>query len=684
VSNYVFNSKLSYNDYIQARSFVDDISSATKKTGERVALELSRQTREVIASNEALSAENIRVMETTGAQVSTAMKAGFECLSYDLQGISSDLQGISAAIDNLEATFHWGFSQIIASTGHMNDSLEELVKIAKTPVQTVAFNHFEIARDAYRQGLFKECFEELSKAIAGDHTFSGYKLEWRFYQMRGTLQLGFVDGDPSLMDLAKAEETFLLAARYSKMDYPEHAGQAFLSAGWAAYCQGKMIEALAHTENAISIHPKLGEAFFQAAKVRMSLGEADAALPLLAQAIDHNRFFALKAAGDGDFQKHDTLLYNFLESLRREKYRQSVPVVQAALERFRFLREHVDHASLPKSILQMESFINGGKAWPIMDILRVVQGLDDRLIKIEKLAKESVVVLSTKTEGVARSFEEICPVDETYVEKEVVVPGGFFRREVAHMITKTRKVWQTRIIKVCPIGILRDDIYTCLGERLTSIEFCYIPAGSFLMGEKTENQVRISRDFWMGTYPVTQEQWESIMGENPSYYKNSNAPVDSVYWDDCQRFINKLNSFNDFYRLPTEAEWEYACRAGSKTRFFFGDNPQKLSSYAWCEADSLSRDTHYSREVGQKIPNEWGLYDMYGNINEGCQDWFAKEFATGPVTDPQGPPNGRTRVCRGNSCNSSIAYWHYDRSPWVSGSGIAHYHLGFRLVRRCL
>lgn len=120
--------------------------------------------------------------------------------------------------------------------------------------------------------------------------------------MVGVIRLGDIEHyDRTLMDLTKAEESLLLAARYAKTDYPNDAARAFLSAGWTAYCQGKMKEALAYTEQALLLHPKLSEALFQAAKVRMALGEVDKALPALGKAIDLDRFYTLKAAGDGDF-----------------------------------------------------------------------------------------------------------------------------------------------------------------------------------------------------------------------------------------------------------------------------------------------------------------------------------------------------------------------------------------------
>jgi tetratricopeptide (TPR) repeat protein len=555
MSYYVYGSSLSWNDYLQAKNFVDDISSSSREAGRRVSMEISHQTREIIASNEALSRENIRMMEVSTdriehglGQIDSTLSAGFDRLSYDMQEISS-------GISELNSTFHWGFGALIAGIGHMNDALSELIKIAKTPVQTVAFNHFEIARDAFRKGLLQESLEELDKAIKGDHTSPGYKLEWRFHQMVGIIRLGFADCELSLVDLKHAEESFLLAARYAKTDYPEDAARAFLSAGWAAYCQGKMKEALAHTEQAILLHPKLGEALFQAAKVRMALGEVTVALPVLAKAIELDRFYVLKAAGDGDFQKHDNKLREFLEALRQEKYQQLVPRVYQALEKIKLVREHSSRAkhnpNVQRLVQRLESLLADGAKWPLLNILAIVQTIE-------------------------RGFDAA-----------------------------------------------RDDIYDGSGKLITSIDFCRIPAGEFMMGKKGKQQrVTISKEFYLGKFLVTQAQWQAVMGNNPSHFKgDSNLPVENVSWNDCQAFIKKLNELagNPGYRLPTEEEWEYVCRAGSKTDYFFSDSPSRLREYAWYDENSGGK----IHPVGQLRPNAWGLYDMLGNVWE----WMANRYS---------------------------------------------------------
>jgi tetratricopeptide (TPR) repeat protein len=311
---YVLGGGLTYQQYLQAKSFSSDITSAQDRSRRAVTAAVADQTRRVIASQEALARENIRAVEAASTRVSDAVQEGFSQLSWDLQDIQHDLSG-------LNATFTWGFTEVLARLGQMDDSLEELVHISKNPVQTVAFNHFDIARQALRQGLHREALDEVRKAIDGDHSSPGYKLEWRFHMLRGTTLLGSIGGDLDVIDLPKSEESFLLAARYAKTDAPKEAARAFVAAGWSAYCQGRLAEALNYTQQAQMLDAELGEALFQTAKIRMAIGEPDRGLADLAGAIDHDKIYALKAADDGDFQRYGTRFVQFLEALRQEKAR---------------------------------------------------------------------------------------------------------------------------------------------------------------------------------------------------------------------------------------------------------------------------------------------------------------------------------------------------------------------------
>jgi len=188
---------------------------------------------------------------------------------------------------------------------------------------------------------------------------------------------------------------------------------------------------------------------------------------------------------------------------------------------------------------------------------------------------------------------------------------------------------------------------------VNSMEFKPIPVGTFTMGEgKTAHKVTLTQPFELGVYEVTQEQYEKVMGRNPSHFLDPQNPVEKVSWYDAVEFCRKLSAMSAeksagyVYRLPTEAEWEYACRAGTTTTYSFGDSASDLGEYAWY------RDENSTHPVGQKKPNAWGLYDMHGNVFEWCQDWHG-DYPSGSVTDPTGAAVGSDRVCRGGSWSDS-------------------------------
>ena len=217
------------------------------------------------------------------------------------------------------------------------------------------------------------------------------------------------------------------------------------------------------------------------------------------------------------------------------------------------------------------------------------------------------------------------------------------------------------------------------------MEFAWIPAGEFLMGstsaearddEQPVTRVRISRGFWLGRYEVTQAEWQAMMGANPSRYSGCgpDCPMESASWDDAQAFIAKLNEAAGEvrYRLPTEAEWEYAARAGT-----VGDRYGKPDAVAWYVG---TRD--WDREVptqpgGRKAANAWGLHDMLGNVSEWVQDWRG-DYPGGSVTDPRGPASGRDRVVRG--CNWQNLAWSC-RAPFRFGWFPDENSWGFRMLR---
>jgi formylglycine-generating enzyme required for sulfatase activity len=220
------------------------------------------------------------------------------------------------------------------------------------------------------------------------------------------------------------------------------------------------------------------------------------------------------------------------------------------------------------------------------------------------------------------------------------------------------------------------------------LEMVSLPAGKFTMGssesndEKPQHQVKVN-SFAIGKYPVTQAQYQAVMGTNPSHFKNNpQNPVEQVSWNDAKAFCQKLSQITGkTYRLPTEAEWEYACRAGTTTRYYFGDNDNQLGDYAWYEGNS-NRTTH---PVGQKKPNGWGLYDMSGNVWEWCEDDWHNSYAGAPNDGSAWLDNDNRsqslKCLRGGSwyngpsyCRSAFRFYFSRRVD------IPYYSFGFRVV----
>jgi formylglycine-generating enzyme required for sulfatase activity len=245
-------------------------------------------------------------------------------------------------------------------------------------------------------------------------------------------------------------------------------------------------------------------------------------------------------------------------------------------------------------------------------------------------------------------------------------------------------------------------------QRQPSVEapgdMVQINGGRFLMGDKDQpdappHEVMLD-SFHIDKYLVTQAQYQEAMGTNPSRWKGDQNPVEQVRWSDAVRFCNKRSESEGLqpcydlttwkcnfeasgYRLPTEAEWEYACRAGTTTAYFFGENAAKLGDYAWFEKNAGGRP----RAVGQKQPNAWGLYDTCGNVWEWCNDFYKVDYyQESPRDNPRGPENGETKVVRGGAwrfseetCRSG---YRYNENPGYADVCFGYDIYGFRCVRK--
>jgi len=228
-----------------------------------------------------------------------------------------------------------------------------------------------------------------------------------------------------------------------------------------------------------------------------------------------------------------------------------------------------------------------------------------------------------------------------------------------------------------------------------NMEMVWIPEGEFIMGD-TSPRVRITRGFWIGKFEVTQALWKKLMGRNPSSTSTlgDDHPVNNVNWRDCQRFIIKLNALTGGkFRLPTEAEWEYACRAGTRWKYYWGSDASRACQYANVKDQTMIKDKPYlshgidcddgydaTAPVGSFRPNVFGLYDMLGNVEEWCSDWYASyPRSETALLDPRGPSKGKRRVARGGNLASG-AYGTRCSQRNIHDPSKQSYLIGFRLV----
>ena len=295
----------------------------------------------------------------------------------------------------------------------------------------------------------------------------------------------------------------------------------------------------------------------------------------------------------------------------------------------------------------------------------------DLIKAYEKTIKDCLKMkLDVEAEGFSKELEEIrAGKIKVEVKVEVMKAKPIFLE--APFSTDEAKTAQMELAKSLnkPIEAKID-----LGKGV-KLEMMLIPAGKFMMGDQgRDHEVTLTKPFYMGKYEVTQEQWLIVMGNNPSSVKGARLPVTNVNWNDCQDFIRKLNAkMKGGYRLPTEAEWEYACRAGTKTAYSFGNEiTLKDANYG---ASNIFKPV----VVGNFKHNAFGIYDMHGNVRVWCEDWSAV-YTLGAATDPKNTETGTSRVLRGGDFESNgLRICSSTRDGFTPTWQGRHY--GFRLVR---
>ncbi len=288
-------------------------------------------------------------------------------------------------------------------------------------------------------------------------------------------------------------------------------------------------------------------------------------------------------------------------------------------------------------------------------------------------------------------------------KENATIKSDVAKPAVKYIIVNLANDGKSEELDDAPADLMTNDDY-----KTVKLVMRRIPAGEFTMGspdsedgrgrDELQHKVLLTKDFFIGIFEVTQEQWKAVVHSNPSQFKNAGkpAPVENVSWTDCKDFIGKLNSRKDKYMfcLPTEAEWEYACRAGSTTRLNTGDSDSDMPATGWyCENSGVSyqggidlsphswvkdksNKSAGTHAVGQKVPNAWGLYDMHGNVLEWCSDWYG-EYSSETETNPAGAGSGSDRVFRGGGwLDDTVGCRSANRNRGAPGG--PGRHLGFR------
>lgn len=612
-----------------------------------------------------------RVASEGAAAIVREMTSGLSPSMLGLLGSPASLEDILGSLVHpsnslldptgirLSPAFTWSRGDVLASMGGMLVPVEELMAEARSEAQSEAVRQFQIARQAFSDQRFSDSLKAVTRAIdTGPSLLVAGRLAWRVHMLRALLLLGSDDNDdPAVVDPAEAEQSFLLAARFARKEYRLDAARALLGAGWAAYVKEngalarRLTVALAYTGEALDLDGGLSEAQFQSAKFRMALGEVDQGLQGLRWLPASGQILLLKVAADADFQPQVQRLEALLSGFREQRLdRIRAEVVPVAQNILRWTDDCPELAAMP-SARRLVDFSRNAERLGVLDADRYLRSafredrhaLEESFFEVRRVIGRGPRNEGPMTDPVAAdppSDDGPSMLEETDEEVEFQFLNGLGEVLFTYFGTPGSR----RIYELPP------------GEAVRPWAVRWIPPGTFQRGspinepgretDETLHRVILDRGFFMTETPCTQAQWSRLMPENPSRFRGPDLPVEQVSWEEARDFARRLTEFHLHsgfippgwhWNLPTEAQWEYACRVRRPGEFH-----GPIESVAWYQQNSQKR-TH---PVGLKQANAWGLRDMHGNVAKWCLDWYGP-YPVEPVTHPSGPTFGIFRVLRG-------------------------------------
>ena len=556
-----------------------------------------------------------------------------------------------AGMRALGADFHWGAVGCLFALEPLQADLKTLLGDDPSSARQAASQHIEQARTAFTNGQFAQTSTLLAE-VFGIEEANGFGC-WRAHFLDGLVRFGFAGGDIDLVDLPSAEKRFATAARLVKDTHPHVGAQALVMAAYGTILADKLGRAHGYLEAAIGLDEELAEAHFLSSRVFLRQANKRGAFESMMRALTLDQGYAVRA-GSVDATCADVgRLGSLLTALSRELRSRGQPSIRETLKRLHLLAGHRPAHEDP-DVLSLRSFVREDKDWPLYDVIRTLTQKEQLIDEIFQRYREVRIISSEEQTGSSIQVDEVRKVAAPKRSKASSAAQRLFMKDADEEEPETREQRRTHSVDLTIMSATIRDI----SERiLTEFDLIKIPGGVFTMGsladeagrsgDEMPHEVHLTRPYYLGVMPVTQELWHAVMNNHPSYFDGHDRPIEQVSWVDALVFCNELSQMSGLapcyeigrqsvtwlgpdvigYRLPTEAEWERACRAGTQTATANGHRVDPS------QGNMAQRHGRLTTPVGTYAPSSWGLLDMHGNTWEWCFDAYG-DYGNAQGADP--------------------------------------------------